>query len=145
MVPFRLSPVLAALSTVALAACSGPTIASAPAATTTTPPPVQALSAPGPDQTGEMICQTSAGSGLRGGVYYIAVTSKDTHDFSACQSASPTSMNIDQLLTGPGNVNRRCFLDVNVYHSLAAVYSDERSDDLRAARQRCSEPGATTN
>ena len=50
---------------------------------------------------------------------------------------------LDDLYALPGNIDRRCLLSVDTYHATAAVYSSSSCADLRAAQQRCSEPGAS--
>lgn len=89
------------------------------------------------------MCKVTGDDGT--GTYYVSLTSKTTHDFSACSSGQPIKLTLDGLFALPGHIDRRCFLSVDTYHAIAAVYSSSSSADLRAAQQRCSEPGASAN
>ena len=88
-----------------------------------------------------MICKVTGDDGT--GTYYVNQTSKTTHDFSPCSSGQPIKLTLDDLFALPGNIDRRCLLSVDTYHATAMVYSSSSRADLRAAQQRCSEPGAS--
>lgn len=129
---------LAVVAGLVVAGCSSPS-ASSDAPTTTVPLNVEVLSDPQAGAAGEMLCQTT---GFGGGAYYLLVTSMTGQSTPACNDGTTFSGGQDMLDAMPGPPARRCELDVETYHAVVTVYSDDRVDDRHAAEQRCQEPGA---
>ncbi|MEV8510828.1 hypothetical protein [Dactylosporangium sp. NPDC051484] len=122
------------------------TTAPAPPPTTTTaaaPPPSPTTTTTQPPAVkNRMICKVTEG----GGTYYRYVTSASEHNFSACADGTEVPGTIDDLLLGPGNINRRCILGdtaIAMYHALVGVYSDTGTKNLAAARAYCDANGGT--